>query len=320
LDEREYRVDHEAIKRRRKQRLMRRRIRAVLMLACIVVLAAFLFSPWGPWGGVFFAPDDAHESEEALEVESEVEGEAEIEEEASQEGGETAGRKDKASDPNPPAVAIVVDDVGLDAANLEHWLMVDAPITFAALPYCAATAELSDSLYAAGYRIMLHIPTELDPPNSFSGKGQLEVGMSRQTVFDTLDANLATVPNVCGINNHQGGRGCNDLQLMTYMCEWALERGLYVVDSNSSTHSQVTKAAMSLGLPRRLNQVFIDGQNDPEYIRSQMRKLADIARQNGTAIGICHFHRPYTPTIVGEMVRELRAEGINFAFVQDISN
>ena len=188
------------------------------------------------------------------------------------------------------------------------------------MPYCAATTQLAEQLYQAGYRIMLHIPTELDPPHSYSGKGQLATGMDQATVFGTLDGDLASVPHVVGINNHQGGRGCNDLQLMTYECQWAQEHGLFVVDSDSSTSSKVTKAATSLGMPRRLNQVFIDHDNDPNYIRSAMRQLSDIARKNGTAIGICHFHRPNTPRIVGGMVRTLQAEGIHFAFVQDISN
>lgn len=107
---------------------------------------------------------------------------------------------------------------------------------------------------------------------------------------------------------------------MTFECQWAQERGLFVVDSDSSTSSKVTKAATSLGMPRRLNQLFIDHQNEPDYIRKIMRQLADMARRNGTAIGICHFHRPNTPTVVGEMVQTLKSEGIHFAFVQDIHN
>ena len=217
-------------------------------------------------------------------------------------------------------MAIVVDDTGGDMSNMERWLAVDAPITFAVMPHCQASAPAAERLFNAGFRIMMHIPTENDPPKSFSGTGQLSVGMSRDSVFATLDGDLATVPHVSGINNHQGGRGCNDYQLMRYMCEWARERGLFVVDSDNSTRSQVTKASQDLGFPRRRNQVFIDHHNEPDTIREAMRRLARIARQDGTSIGICHFHRPNTPSVVGEMIRTLRAEGINFAFVEDIHN
>jgi polysaccharide deacetylase 2 family uncharacterized protein YibQ len=324
VDEGEYKVDIEAVQHRRNRRLMWKKVRYVGILSLLAVLVlAFLFSPWGPWRRAFYGPEETQEAvgenraegEQAEEV-----SEAGEEESHNEVQEETGGKLEKASDPTPPTVAIVVDDTGLDTKNLERWLAIDAPITFAVMPYCVASRELSERLYGAGFRIMLHIPTENDPPNSFSGQGQLAVGMSYNTVFSTLDGDLATVPHVTGINNHQGGRGCNDLQLMTYECEWAQERGLYVVDSDSSTHSQVTAAATNLGFPRRANQVFIDHENEPGYIRSRMRQLANIARQEGTAIGICHFHRPNTPSIVGEMIRTLREEGIHFAFVQDIHN
>jgi polysaccharide deacetylase 2 family uncharacterized protein YibQ len=319
----ESKPDIEAIRLRRRRRTLWRRIRSLgVLLLTISLVAAFLFSPWGPWSGVFFSAHEKSENADVQQPEGQAPGEATeaAQTDFTQTENDTASGGGRASDPIPPTIAIVVDDVGLDAANLEKWLMVDAPITFSALPYCAAVPELAESLYGAGFRIMLHIPTENEPPRSFSANGQIAVGMSRETVFSTLDGDLATVPHVTGINNHQGGRGCNDLQLMTYECEWARERGLFVMDSDSSTHSQVTTAAQSLGFPRRESQVFIDHHNEPESIRSQMHRLAAIARQEGTAIGICHFHRPNTPSVIGEMIRTLRAEGIHFAFVEDIHN
>ena len=230
------------------------------------------------------------------------------------------GRRAKESDTSAPTVAIVVDDVGNGRDPLAAWIAIDAPVTFAVMPHCEPSGELASRLYWSGYEIMMHIPTQNAPPNSFSGKGQLSVGMNRGNVFAQLDSNVSGIPYVRGINNHQGGLGCDDPALMASMCEWAKSRGLYIVDSNSSRNSQVTPATLALGLPKRKNQVFIDHQNDPEYIRGAMRELAGIARKNGTAIGICHWHRPNTPTVVGEMVKELKKAGINFAFVADITN
>jgi len=92
------------------------------------------------------------------------------------------------------------------------------------------------------------------------------------------------------------------------------------VDSKSSVSSKVTKACLALGLPERNNEVFIDHQNEPDYIRGAMRELAGLARKNGTAIGICHWHRPNTATVVGEMIQTLKAEGIHFAFARDITD
>lgn len=302
-----------------------KRIRNLSIIAAIIVavIAVFLLSPLGPLGHLLFSDSNANPDQENSRPPNEPPpppgSDGQTGPGSTVEAADSS-RMEMASDPSPPAVAIVVDDTGSNPENLEQWLAIDAPLTFAAMPYCVATPQLADTLYGTGFRIIMHIPTENDPPHSYSGHGQLSVGMSRETVFSTLDGDLAIVPHVTGINNHQGSRGCNDLQLMTYQCQWAQQRGFFVVDSDSSTHSQVTRAASGLGMPRRCNQVFIDHDNDPNYIRSAMRKLADIARKYGTAIGICHFHRPNTPRTVGEMIDTLRAEGINFAFVEDITN
>ncbi|NPV60914.1 MAG: divergent polysaccharide deacetylase family protein [Actinobacteria bacterium] len=332
MEENEFHVDMREVYARRRRMRRRKRLKRTLVLGtCLAALMAALivFSPWGPGKNLFFGRESmgAERAGETRPAGGRSSGDiAPLP--GDEDGGEPQGgdaealpaRKEKTSDPSPPTVAIVVDDTGGDVANLERWLAVDAPVTFAVMPHYQASAQAAERLYAAGYRIMMHIPTENDPPNSFSGTGQLSVGMGRDSVFATLDGDLATVPHATGINNHQGGRGCNDYQLMRYMCEWAKECGFFVVDSNSSARSQVTRASQDLGFPRRSNQVFIDHHNEPDTIREAMRRLARIARQEGTAIGICHFQRPNTPAVVGEMIRALRAEGIHFAFVQDISN
>lgn len=291
-----------------------------VMVAVIVVLAAgaFLFGPWGPFKGFIFSHENVEKkgSSELHET-----GDKEVAHHRNDSRKTEAGQRiEKESNTSPPSVAIVVDDVGTVEEKLAEWTTIDAPISFSVMPYPPLSSTLAEKLYQAGYVIMMHIPTENQPPNSFAGEGQLSCNMNRQDVFATLDADLAEVPHVSGINNHQGGRGCDDLQLMTFECEWARQHGFYVVDSKSSANSLVSYAAVQLGMGRKRNQVFIDHQNDPEYIRSAMRELADIARQDGYAIGICHWHRPNTAKTVGKMVEILKAEGIHFAFARDINN
>jgi polysaccharide deacetylase 2 family uncharacterized protein YibQ len=227
---------------------------------------------------------------------------------------------EKRSDTERPTVAIVIDDVGNTLDPLPLWTAIDAPLSFSVMPYPPLSRDLALKIRQSGYLVIMHIPTQNAPPNSFAGTGQLAVGMSRATVFSELDKDFTAVPVASGINNHQGGLGCDDPSLMTYEVEWAKQKGFFVVDSESSANSQVSPACRALGLPQRKNEVFIDHQNEPDYIRGAMRQLADLARKNGTAIGICHWHRPNTPTVVGEMMVQLRNEGIHFAFARDVTN
>ncbi len=222
--------------------------------------------------------------------------------------------------PPGPTVAIVVDDTGSSDEHLQEWLAIKSPITFSIMPYYGNTESDAQRLQAAGQQIMLHCPEENDPPNSYSGRGQLTVNMDQATVNETLDADVAQMPGAVGMNNHQGGRAGNDMELQRKVARWCRDRGLFLMDSMASTKPVAYKAAQEAGMAVRKNDVFIDHDNSPDYIRQAMRQLADLARKRGTAIGICHFGRPNTARTVGEMIKTLEAEGIRFDFVSNISN
>jgi polysaccharide deacetylase 2 family uncharacterized protein YibQ len=295
----------------------RRRNTVIIVLSCAAVAIAVVVLFAGPLKGVIHSEGKASGKTSNGNTSKAVKPSATR---AASTAPGTPVHVEKRSDTTPPAVGIVIDDVGNTTDKLPLWQAIDAPLCFAVMPYPPLSEQLAAQLFQSGYVIMMHVPTDNAPPKSFSGKGQLATGMDRATAFATLDSDLKTVPHAMGTNNHQGGRGCDQLDLMTYEVEWAKSRGMFVVDSNSSVSSKVTQACKALGLPKRRNQVFIDHDNNPDYIRKAMRELAGLARQNGTAIGICHWHRPNTAAVVGEMINTLKAEGIHFAFARDITN
>jgi polysaccharide deacetylase 2 family uncharacterized protein YibQ len=299
---------------RRRQVKRRNSLISAIVVFVIIALLVVVLGPWGPFRVVIYGSNGrklSNHRDQTISVLART---------INDDVTSGALSRQKYQVLKKPAIALVIDDTGNSLTNLPLWLKIDVPLSFAVMPYPPLSQKLATEFHNAGFQIMMHIPTQNGPPNTFSGTGQLSLGMSRDTVFSTLDSDLAKVPYVTGVNNHQGGAGCDDLSLMTYECEWAKSKGFYVVDSASSNHSQVTKAATSLGMGKRLNEVFIDHQNDPAYIRNAMRELAGLAKKNGYAIGICHYHRPNTPTVVGEMIRTLKAEGINFVYVKDITN
>jgi polysaccharide deacetylase 2 family uncharacterized protein YibQ len=316
------RVELRRTARRAAARKRKRRAQAIAVtIALLIIVAVVLFSPWGPMKGLLFQKSTAAKKTLAAETTKTPTLHGLSTSHKTYSGSVKAkGPPVKVENRTPPCVAIVVDDTGNGASYLPSWQKIDAPLTFSVFPWPPLSQQLADTLYADGYEIMMHVPTDNMPPHTDAGPGQLSTGMTRAQVFQTLDADVANVPHVVGFNNHEGGRGCDQLDLMTYEVEWAKSKGLFVVDSASSAHDKVTQACLALGLPKRLNEVFIDHQNDPPYIRSAMRELATIARKNGTAIGICHWFRPNTPSVVGEMITTLRAEGIHFAFVKDITD
>ncbi len=235
-----------------------------------------------------------------------------------------AGGSGEGESLNPPAgsptVAICVDDVGNGDDYLPEWLAIETPITFAILPYSSKGTSDAQTLEAAGQKVLLHLPEENDPPHSFSGQGQVTCAMEQASVDQVLDADAAQVPGMVGLNNHQGGKAGNDIGLQRRVVDWARRHGVFVLDSNASSQPVAYIAAGEVGMPVRINNIFLDEKTDPEHIRSAMRLLAERARRKGTAIGICHFGRPTTAAVVGEMIPILQAEGIRFDFVSNVTN
>ncbi len=298
-----------ALQRKRRRQVRLRRTVAVFFLLCFIVflIVAIQTSLFGLLGGKESAQSSGNPG-------ATVEG---------QTAADTQQNQQQITPPPPPkgpTVAIVVDDTGSSDEHLQEWLSIKSPVTFSIMPYCGNTGSDAQTLQAAGQQVMLHCPEENEKPNSYSGKGQMASGMDQATVNATLDADAAQIPGLVGMNNHQGGSAGNDLELQRKVAQWCKNNGLFLLDSMASVKPVAWKAAQEVGMPIRKNDVFIDHDNDPDYIRQAMRQLADMARRDGTAIGICHFGRPNTARTVGEMIRTLEGEGIRFDFVSNVSN
>ena len=73
-----------------------------------------------------------------------------------------------------------------------------------------------------------------------------------------------------------------------------------------------------MGLRFARRDVFLDNRDDPEYIRSQVIELKNLARSRGQAIAIGH-DRKNTLLILKEMLPQLAEEGYKFVFVSEIA-
>ena len=68
------------------------------------------------------------------------------------------------------------------------------------------------------------------------------------------------------------------------------EKGLFYIDSRTTSGTVGFKMAKAMGLPTGSRSVFLDNSLDAKAIKIQIERLLSIARQRGGAIGICHPH------------------------------
>lgn len=210
-----------------------------------------------------------------------------------------------------PIVAIVIDDMGYGRAGTEEILGLDVPITVAIMPYGSHAAEESARAREKGHGVILHQPMEPISETTDPGPGTITVDMDDATIRQVLADNLSRVPGAIGVNNHMGSKATSDRRVMEAVMDEVASRGLFFLDSRTIASSVAAEVAAEKGLPPLSNQVFLDNQDDVEYIKERLRLLLQVAVENGAAIGIGHV-RPNTAAAIEEMIPAFRAAGVEF--------
>jgi uncharacterized protein len=215
-------------------------------------------------------------------------------------------------------LALIVDDCGQWIDTERGFLALDIPITMSVLPDVRYTETIAREASAAGKGVMLHLPMEtvsgLDP-----GPGKVTTEMTDAAIEAQVEADLAQIPSVSGVNNHEGSKGSADERVMRDVVAVLAKHGnLFFVDSLTSPQSVGGRVAQAAGIPTADRDVFLDNQARVAYTEGQLREAASIARRTGSAIAIGH-PRPTTLAAVRAMIPELQAEGIEFVLAGDLA-
>lgn len=200
-------------------------------------------------------------------------------------------KQKKPGKPTLPKVAIIIDDIGYDPKIVDHFLSIDAPLTFSVLPFSPYQKKVIRKLRAKKSEIMLHLPMEpVEYPKVNPGPGALLTSMTSRELSNHLIGALETIPNVVGVNNHMGSKLTTDSNQMHQILKILKQRRLFFIDSRTSYDTVCRELARSLKLPYAQRKVFLDNNISPEKIKIQLEKLIQYARKRGEAIGIAHPH------------------------------
>lgn len=188
-------------------------------------------------------------------------------------------------------VAIIVDDLGADLAMMRDFLDLQLNLTAAVLPNVPHARAVAELAHAAGREVLLHVPMEpRDYPAVDPGEQALMVDLSTAEVQHRLRGYLQTVPWVVGANNHMGSRFTESREGMRGVLQIIKEQGLFFIDSRTTADSVAIAEAEGMEIAHAERDLFLDNDINEEAIRRQIRKLIGIAKEQGSAIGICHPH------------------------------
>ena len=220
-----------------------------------------------------------------------------------------------------PHIAVVIDDMGISARRTADIASLQAPLTASFLTYSRNLEAQIETSRRAGQEIMIHVPMEAQS-NTNVAPDVLTTAMTTEEIKNNLEIMLAKFKDVKGINNHMGSKLTEDKERMLAVMEVLKKYGLFFLDSKTSAKSRVEEAAAESGVAYAHRHVFIDNENEKNYILKHLRKAEKIALRNGYAIAIGH---PKSQTYIAlkewlPSLRDKQIELIPLSQIVDVIN
>jgi len=226
--------------------------------------------------------------------------------------------------PTPPAasvskpmVAIIIDDLGNSLSEGKQTVDLPGPVACAILPNTEFSKQIADLAYARHKPVLLHLPMEAvsDKP---LGPGGIRLDMTQKEIQDTVRDDIASIPHLIGVNNHEGSLMTQHPGDMAWVMQAVAQTpGLFFVDSYTSVNSVAYGVAREYGIPAARRNVFLDDVETQPAVEYQFRRLLSIARRDGFALAIGHPH-PATLAVLARELPLLDAQGFKLVPVTKI--
>ena len=218
----------------------------------------------------------------------------------------------------PVMVAVVIDDMGVSVPHTRDILSLEKPITASFLTYGAANRKQVKAAKEKGFEVMLHVPMM---PHA---KADLApVTLSPDMTEDEIKNDFVQMLNrykglgIKGINNHMGSLFTEDEKSLGYVMQILKDKNLFFLDSKTTAKSVGAKVAAEYGVPYIARDVFLDNENDYNYIMEQLRRTEKIAHMRGYAVAIGH-PRTQTYLALRDWMKELPDRKIRLVRLGDL--
>lgn len=226
---------------------------------------------------------------------------------------------DKKSTPTRE-IALLLDDFGYSFSKMiRDFLTIDVPLTISIIPGLQFTGRVAEVAQVNKKEILVHMPME-PLYEKFDDDGfAIYCGQRPEVTSIRIKQAFSQIPSAIGMNNHQGSKATADEDLMQNVMSTIKYLDKSFVDSRTTANSVAYRIAKQTNVPCAESSMFLDNQDDPDYIQNQIENLLDIVNEKNWAIAIGHA-RKNTIEVLTQKIPELKAMGIDFVYVSDVLN
>jgi uncharacterized protein len=214
-------------------------------------------------------------------------------------------------------LAIIIDDLGSDRSAADAVFALGFPLTISVLPNHEHSVDIANEAHRRGFQVMLHLPMQ-SVANETPEARELRPGMPAPEVAAMVDEFLKNVPDVAGVNNHQGSQATADAALMDELMPVLRDRHLFYVDSRTTAATVAYDTAQDFGVRSAFRNVpFLDDVAEVAAVRKQLELALRGAREKGDAVAIGHPH-PATLQALRELLPQAQARGIRLVLASEL--
>jgi uncharacterized protein len=188
-----------------------------------------------------------------------------------------------------PAIAVVIDDLGLNRRGTAALNRLRAPLTLAFLPYATDLDQQTEAARTAGHELLVHVPME-PRSQAWPGPNALTSQLGPAELVSRLRSHLRSFRGFVGVNNHMGSLLTSDPERMAILMAELRQRGLLFLDSRTSPDSVAAREAERSHVPFAKRDVFIDNELELTSVLRGLTHAENIARHRGYAVAIGHPH------------------------------
>lgn len=187
-----------------------------------------------------------------------------------------------------PRVAVVISNLGISATQTDAAINhLPAGVTLAYQPYSRRLGEWVNLSRAAGHEVMLTLPMEpVDYPRNDPGPNALLTALEPAKNLERFNWVLSQGTGYVGLVGYEGSRFTAAREDMQPVLDGLKKRGLLYVDNRETAQTVVPALATDMKLPFASVNRAIDRDATRAGVDKRLADLEDIARRNGSAVGI----------------------------------
>ena len=216
-----------------------------------------------------------------------------------------------------PKAAFIIDDLGYETEVAKKMMELEFPVALSILPFLQYSEFTAEEGEKNNKEIMLHLPMEANNNGTDPGPGAIKSDMSEEEIRQAVRDCIFNFPYIIGVNNHMGSKITEDREIMEIVLEEIKKYNLFFIDSVTTKDSIAYEVAREMEIKSAVRSVFLDNENDMDYIKGQILEVQETALREGEAIAIGHS-RINTFYVLKRMVPELIKAGIEIVPVSEL--